>query len=62
LLPGHTANADGELWEIQCAYEEGVPTMLMWINGERPALPGLLQGKRINIWSWPNLETFVANL
>lgn len=62
LISKNTANADGELWEIQCAYEEGIPVMLMWINDERPALPALLKGKRINIWSWPNLETFISNL
>jgi len=62
LISKNTASADGELWEIQCAYEEGVPTMLMWINDERPRLPTLISGKRINIWSWDNLETFIDSL
>lgn len=62
LISKHTASADGELWEINCAYEEEVPLMLMWINDERPSLPQFLKDKRINIWSWSNLETFVDNL
>lgn len=62
LISKNTAYADGELWEIQCAYEENIPIMLMWINDERPALPALLKGKRINIWSWSNLETFIGSL
>jgi hypothetical protein len=62
LISKNTKNADGQLWEIQCAYEEGVPVMLMWINDERPGLPALLKDKRINIWSWPNLETFIDKL
>lgn len=62
LISKNTANADGELWEITCAYEEKIPIMLMWINDERPVLPALLKDKRINIWSWPNLKTFVDNL
>jgi len=62
LISKNTASADGELWEIQCAYEEGVPTMLMWINDDRPRLPALISGKRVNIWSWDNLETFVDGL
>ena len=62
LISKNTKNADGQLWEIQCAYEEGIPLMLMWINDERPALPALIKDKRINIWSWENLKTFISNL
>lgn len=62
LISKNTANADGELWEIKCAYDEGVPVMLMWINDERPTLPVSLSGKRINVWSWDNLESFIDNL
>jgi nucleoside 2-deoxyribosyltransferase len=62
LISKNTRNADGELWEIQCAFEEGIPTMLMWINDERPNVPALISGRRINIWSWPNLKTFVDGL
>jgi hypothetical protein len=62
LISKNTASADGELWEIQCAFEEGVPTMLMWINDERPRLPALISGRRINVWSWENIENFVKNL
>lgn len=62
LISRNTAKAEGELWEIKCADEEGVPTMLMWINDERPTLPPSLSGRRVNIWSWDNLEAFVDRL
>jgi hypothetical protein len=62
LISKNTAKADGELWEIKCAYDEGVPVMLMWINAERPTLPTLLSGKRVNVWSWDNLESFIEKL
>jgi hypothetical protein len=62
LISKNTRNAEGQLWEIQCAYEEGVPVMLMWINGERPTLPALLKDKRINIWSWENIKNFIDRL
>ena len=62
LISKNTAAASGELWEIKCAYEEIVPTMLMWINDERPAVPSLIKDKRINIWSWDNLESFIDKL
>jgi hypothetical protein len=62
LISKNTAKADGELWEIRCAYEEEIPTMLMWINDERPAVPSVLNGKRINVWSWDNLTSFIEGL
>jgi hypothetical protein len=62
LISKNTAAASGELWEIKCAYEENVPTMLMWINDARLALPALIKDKRINVWSWDNLESFINKL
>ncbi|SRR5467141_3422033 len=62
LISKNTGNADGELWEIRCAYEENVPTMLMWVNDERPRLPALLSSKRVNVWTWANLEIFIDGL
>lgn len=62
LISRNTANASGQLWEIQCAYEEGIPVMLMWISDDRPTLPASLSGKRINTWSWDNLKTFINGL
>jgi hypothetical protein len=62
LISKNTLKADGELWEIQCAYDENVPVMLMWINDERPAVPALLKGKILNVWGWPILKKFIENL
>lgn len=62
LISKNTAKSTGELWEIQCAYDEKIPVMLMWIDDNRPALPALLTGKLINLWSWKNLDTFVGKL
>jgi hypothetical protein len=62
LISKNTAKADGQLWEIQCAYDEKIPMMLMWINEERPLLPTLLKDKRINVWSWANLKAFIDKL
>lgn len=62
LISENTADADGQLWEIKCAYDEGVPIMLMWINDDRPILPALIRGRRINVWSWDNLEKFIEGL
>src|SRR6266481_785630 len=39
LISKNTPDAAGQLWEIQCGYDEGVPVMLMWVNDDRPKLP-----------------------
>ena len=62
LISKNTKHAEGQLWEIECAYEEGVPVMLMWINDGRPTLPAVLKDKRINIWSWENINNFIDRL
>jgi nucleoside 2-deoxyribosyltransferase len=62
LISKNTAAADGQLWEIRCAYEENIPTMLMWINDERPRLPDLIANKLINVWSWPNIENVIDRI
>ena len=62
LISKNTMKAEGELWEIQCAIDEKKPTMLMWVNDDRPNVPQLIKGKFINVWSWDNLEKFIAKL
>jgi hypothetical protein len=62
LISKNTPKAEGQLWEIQCGYDEKKPVMLMYVNDDRPALPALLKDKRINIWSWPNLKAFIERL
>lgn len=62
LISKNTPKATGQLWEIECAYDEKKPTMLMWINDLRPALPAPIKDKRINVWNWPNLKSFIEKL
>ena len=48
IITKNTPKADGQLWEIRCAYEEEIPVMLMYGSDDRPAsLPLILQGKKI---------------
>lgn len=62
LISKNTAKADGQLWEIKCAYDEGIPVMLMYIDDNRPSLPALIKDKRINSWTWANIEAFLDRL
>lgn len=62
LISKNTPNASGEIFELKCAYDEGVPVMLMYINDDRPVLPLPLLGKKVNIWSWDNIKSFISRL
>ena len=62
LISKNTPSASGELFELECAYDEYIPVMLMYINDDRPTLPSFLNNKRVNIWSWNNLKSFINNL
>jgi hypothetical protein len=63
FISDNTLNADGALWEIQCAYEENIPVLLVYIydSGVRK-LPSILSGKRIVHWTWPNITLFLNSL
>lgn len=63
LLSKNTHKALGARWEIKCAREEGVKIIGMHIKkNEKGAVPIELQGKRVVIWSWENLEKFINKL
>jgi len=63
LLSKNTHKASGARWEMKCAREEGVKLAGMHIKrNEKGAIPPELQGKKVMIWSWDNLEKFVNSL
>jgi hypothetical protein len=63
IITKNTLKADGQLWELKCASEEGVPIFLMYGNDDRPVnFSESVKGCRIFNWSWPNISTFINNL
>jgi len=63
LITNNTIRADGQLWELQCAFDEDVPVLLIYGNADRPAsLPEPIKGRRILTWTWPNISAFLDNL
>ena len=61
IITKNTAKATGQLWEINCAYTEGVPVYPIYGSQDnRPKrLPAVLSEKRIYDWSWPNIANFI---
>ncbi len=63
LLSKNTYQAGGARWEMKCAKEEGVKIIGMHIKkDDRGAIPPELEGKRVILWSWNNLERFINQL
>lgn len=63
FISDNTYNAEGALWEIKCAYEEGVPVYPVYIhNHGANRIPPELNGRRIYHWTWPNITGFLNSL
>lgn len=63
IITRNTPAATGQLWELQCAYDESVPVLLIYGTDDRPAnLPAPVKGRRILVWSWDNIENFLESL
>jgi hypothetical protein len=66
IITKNTPKADGQLWELKCGYEEGVPTLL--IHGYSDASdrlttkPDEISGKTIKDWSVANISAFLESL
>ncbi len=62
IITNNTPKASGQLWELKCAYEEGVPVLLIYGNQDRPTLPDPIKGKRVLTWTWDNIASFLDDL
>lgn len=61
-----TPKADGQLWELKCAYEEKIPTLLIHGYSDSSkrltAKPAEISGKSIQTWSVENISAFLKGL
>ena len=63
IITSNTPNAAGQLWELNCAYEEEVPVLLIYGHSDdRPDLPEPVKGRRILNWTWDNIAAFLDRL
>lgn len=64
LVTKNLPKADGALWEIKCAKEEGIPMMPIYGGDEHKSasLPDALKGKHVYTWSWDNIKNFISRL
>lgn len=64
IVTKKTRSADGQLWEIKCAKEEGIARRGIWgYSDDKPAyLPPELNGVRIVNWTWDNIKNWLDTL
>lgn len=63
IITNNSPKATGQLWELQCAFDEGIPVLLIYGNEDRPSnLPAPVKGRRINLWTWENISAFLDKL
>lgn len=64
IITRNTPKASGQLWELNCAYDENVPVLLIYGHSDdRPAyLPEPVKGRRILNWTWANIKAFLDKL
>ena len=64
IITSNTPSASGQIWELNCAYDEGLPVLLMYgYSNDRPTnLPEPVKGRRILTWSWDNIAGFLDRL
>lgn len=62
LISGSTPAADGQLWEIQCAVEEGKPLLGIWIEKGYRTKPSQMGSAPCKEWTWDAVEEFIGSL
>ena len=61
FITRNTQNADGELWEIKCAKEEGVPCLGVWGYSYDyfRTVPQEIMPIRVVDWNWYNISKWI---
>ena len=63
LITKRLKRADGALWEIECAKEEGIPVLGVYMTGcDISDAPTELNGIKKVSWRWPDIADFVNGL
>lgn len=63
LISKHLKNADGAIWEIECAKDEEVPILGVYMKGTSFSdVPRKLYGEKKIQWTWDGIAEFVNSL
>jgi hypothetical protein len=62
LLSKNSLTADGQLWEIKCAVEEGRPLLGLFINKDDQTKPSEMGTASCVTWTWSAVSNFIDSL
>lgn len=63
MLSANTLNAEGALWEIKCAKEEGIPILVLHVHKNQKAeKPDILSDYHVYEWTWAAVQGFLDKL
>jgi hypothetical protein len=62
LISSSTPKADGQLWEIQCAAEEGKPRLGIWLEQNYRTKPTAMGSASCVVWTWDAVAAFIDGL
>lgn len=62
LLSRNSLTATGQRWEIQCAVEERVPLIGMFIYKDDRSVPPEMAGQKTTVWTWDAIASFIDSL
>lgn len=64
LVSKNTAKASGQLWEVECALEESIPTRGIYVDStNKPlSLPTEFSGVVVTNWTWDAIKKFIDSL
>jgi hypothetical protein len=59
LISPSTPDAEGQLWEIECAVEEGKEILGIWLEDGYEVKPAELGSAPCKEWTWENVAAFI---
>ena len=63
IITKNTKNAGGQLWEINCAKDEGIPILGIWGHSdEKCAIPSEINPIIVRNWTWGNIKSWLENV
>lgn len=64
IVTKNTKNATGQLWEINCAKDEGISRRGIWGHSDdKPSsLPSELNNVQVVNWTWSNIANWINSL
>jgi hypothetical protein len=62
LLSSNSLKADSQKWEIECAREEEVALLGVYIHSDDTSYPSEMSGVKKIKWNWDGIADFIDNL